>query len=463
MSRILIIDDSEDFRQLLRRYILSGYDDIDVVDYDPKDKGLPGDHFPWNNYDLVLLDYDLGLGRENGLGWMIHFSSIANMPPVIMVTAVGSTKIAVDALKSGAVDFIDKGDLTRETLKATLDDVFSLSEKQNTIIANQAIQENINEATISESNKYDNDATIAEGTLLPDLLFQEESEENNFFNLTEEADTLSTTDDQLQKFGLVVPGYKLISEIGRGGMSVVLLAKADGEDSEVVLKIMFTQGHEDPLALKRFMQEYTLISCLDHPHIVSIHERAFASDFAYIAMENFPGGDLAKKLVNGIDLETSIEYIRQMCMALVAVHNINIVHRDIKPGNILFRSDGTLAITDFGAAKNLTGDVEDITINNHIVGTPYYMSPEQAASMPLDHRSDLYSLGIMIYQMLTNERPFTATSIAQLISMHLHAPIPKLPVNLAKYQPLIDGLMAKDPDDRFQSANDVILGLDWIK
>ena len=450
MSKILVIDDSEDFRTLLRRYIVSEYEGFEVVDYVPKDKGLPGENFPWSNYDLVLLDYDLGLGRENGLGWMIHFSTIPDIPPVIMITAVGNTKIAVDALKSGAVDFIDKGDVSKETINAVIDEVLSLSEKQHTIIANQESESNINDQTISEA------------TQLPDLLFQEEDEKEDFFNLTEE-DPLSSTDDQLQKFGLVVPGYNLISEIGRGGMSVVLLAKAEGEDTEVVLKVMFTQGHEDPLALKRFMQEYTLISCLDHPHIVSIHERAFASDFAYIAMENFPGGDLAKKLIDGIDLETSIEYIRQMCMGLVAVHDLNIVHRDIKPGNILFRSDGTLAITDFGAAKNLTGDVEDITINNHIVGTPYYMSPEQAASMPIDHRSDLYSLGIMIFQMLTNERPFTATSIAQLISMHLNAPIPKLPSNLEKYQPLIDGLMAKDPDDRFQSANDVILGLDWIK
>lgn len=449
MSRILLIDDSEDFRILLRHYILSEYEDFDVIDYDPKDKGLPGESFPWKQYDLVLLDYDLGLGRENGLGWMIHFSTIADMPPVIMITAVGSTKIAVDALKSGAVDFIDKGDISAETIKATLDDVFSHSDRQNTIIANKTV-----------IREHVNDATISEATQLPELLFQED--EDDFLNLSDEADSLSTTDDQLQKFGLVVPGYELLKEIGRGGMSVVLLARPSEEDREVVLKIMFTQGHEDPLALKRFMQEYTLISCLDHPHIVAIHERAFASDFAYIAMENFPGGDLAKKLLTGIDLETAIEYIRQMCMGLVAVHDINIVHRDMKPGNILFRIDGTLAITDFGAAKNLTGDVEDITLNNHIVGTPYYMSPEQAASMPLDHRSDLYSLGIMIYQMLTNERPYTAKSIAQLISMHLHAPIPKLPDNLAKYQPLIDGLLAKDPDDRFQSANDVILGMDWI-
>ncbi len=452
MSRILIIDDSEDFRALLRRYVLSEYESFEVIDYDPKDKGLPGDTFPWKKYDLVLLDYDLGLGRENGLGWMIHFSTIPDMPPVIMITAVGSTKIAVDALKSGATDFIDKGDLSRDTFIAVIDDVISLSDKQNTIIASKKVVE-----------EYTDDATISENTMLPDLLFQDDEQEDDFVNIADAPDPLATTDDQLEKFGLVVPGYELLKEIGRGGMSVVLLARAIEDDTEVVLKIMFTQGHEDPLALKRFMQEYTLISCLDHPHIVTIYERAFASDFAYIAMENFPGGDLAKKLLTGLDLETAIEYIRQMCMGLVAVHDINIVHRDIKPGNVLFRKDGTLAITDFGAAKNLTGDVEDITINNHIVGTPYYMSPEQAASMPLDHRSDLYSLGIMIFQMLTNERPFTANSIAQLISMHLHAPIPKLPDHIAKYQPLIDGLLAKDPDDRFQTANDVILGLDWIK
>jgi eukaryotic-like serine/threonine-protein kinase len=447
LSRILLIDDSEDFRALLRTYILNEYEDFDVVDYDPKDKGLPGENFPWKQYDLILLDYDLGLGRENGLGWMIHFSSIPDIPPVIMITAVGNSKIAVKALKAGAVDFIDKGDVSVESIKDSLDEVFSLSDKQNTIIASQS----------QSIPKKEIDETILEKPPLPEYLFQEEEEVENQY------DRLSTTDDQLKKFGLVVPGYDLLKEIGRGGMSVVLLAKPIEEDKEVVLKIMFTQGHEDPLALKRFMQEYTLISCLDHPHIVSIYERAFASDFAYIAMENFPGGDLASKLTKGIDLETAIEYIRQMCMGLVAVHDLNIVHRDIKPGNILFREDGTLTITDFGAAKNLTGDVEDITINNHIVGTPYYMSPEQAASMPVNHRSDLYSLGIMIYQMLTNERPFTATSIAQLISMHLHAPIPKLPGDLAKYQPLIDGLLAKDPDERFQSANDVILGLDWIK
>lgn len=432
----------------------NAYSDIEVVEYDPVSQRLPSDDFNWDDFELVFLDYNLGLGKENGLGWMIHFNSIIGMPPVLMLTAEGNTKIAVRLLKAGAIDFIDKEDISADTIKTALDDVFSLANKRQTIISNKA-----------EFKKSVDEAVKTATSPLPDLLFQDESDvvEENFFDISGETTDFSNTEDQLEKFGIVVPGYQLLKEIARGGMSTVLLAKPMEEDNEVVLKVMFTEGHEDPIALKRFMQEYTLISCLDHPNIVCIYERAFASDFAYIAMEHFPGGDLSKKLKVGIELEAAIEYIRQMCLGLVAVHELNVVHRDIKPGNILFRADDTLTITDFGAAKNLTGDVEDITIGNHIVGTPYYMSPEQGSGMPFDHRSDLYSLGIMIFQMLTNERPYTAKSVAQLISMHLNAPIPKLPVNLAKYQPLIDGLLAKEPDERFQSAEDVIIGLEWIK
>jgi len=376
----------------------------------------------------------------------MHFESIANIPPAIMLISESNTKLAVNGLKTGAIDFIDKEDVTTEIIKATLDAVFELTEKKRTLIANQV--ESAKHADVDED-------TIEVKAPLPELLFQDENEANNL-------ERLHATGDQLNEFGFVVSGYKLLKVIGRGGMSTVLLAKPDEGDSKIVLKVMFTSGNEDPLALKRFMQEYTLISCLDHPNVVKIYERAFAADFCYIAMEYFPVGDLTKKLEASIELDVAIKYIRQICMGLIAVHNLNVVHRDIKPANILFRNDDTLTITDFGAAKNLMGDVEDITINNQIVGTPYYMSPEQGTGMTIDHRSDLYSLGILIYQMLTNERPYTAKSIAQLISMHLKAPIPKLPDHLSKYQPLIDGLLAKDPDDRFQSANDVILGLDWI-
>ena len=108
-------------------------------------------------------------------------------------------------------------------------------------------------------------------------------------------------------------------------------------------------------------------------------------------------------------------------------------------------------------------NTEDITLDNQIVGTPYYMSPEQATGMPIDHRSDLYSLGIMFYQMLTNKRPYMGRSVAELIAAHLHHPIPKLPTHLSKYQSLIEGLLGKSPDDRFSSAKEVLQNMNKIK
>ncbi len=134
----------------------------------------------------------------------------------------------------------------------------------------------------------------------------------------------------------------------------------------------------------------------------------------------------------------------------------------MKPGNILFREDDTLTITDFGVAQTISGE-PDITVDNTVIGTPYYLSPEQGAGMKTDHRTDLYSLGVIFYQMLTGERPFTATTIAQLLKAHLNEPIPQLTGNLKKYQPLLDGLLAKDPDERFLNTKDLLLGIEWIK
>lgn len=267
----------------------------------------------------------------------------------------------------------------------------------------------------------------------------------------------------MKKHGVLVPGYTVIKKIAEGGMSTLLLASHSSKKNNVVLKVIYTKENEDPLILKRFMREYALVSFIKHPNIIRIYERAFASDFAYIAMEYFPEGDLSKRIKEGLKEETSINYLNQMCEGLIALHELNIVHRDIKPGNILFKNDGTLAITDFGVAKDLTNNLEDITIDNQILGTPYYMSPEQATGMPTDHRSDLYSLGIMFYQMLAKERPYTAKSISELISAHLYKPVPKLPNKLKKYQPIIDGLLAKDINDRFQSAHDLMLGIKWVQ
>ncbi len=278
------------------------------------------------------------------------------------------------------------------------------------------------------------------------------------------SDYFLSTDAQLKKFGFSIPGYHLIRQVATGGMSTILLARPVEDDNEVVLKVMFTdEVDRDSRPLKRFMQEYVLISYLNHPHVIRIYERGFAANFAYIAMEYCPAGDLGKKLEAGINLEVAIKYIRQICAGLAAIHDINVVHCDLKPSNILFRNDVTLTVTDFGAAYNQTGETENPRTEKRIVGTPYYLSPERCKGLPFDHRSDLYNLGVIVFQMLTGKRPYTGRSIPEVISKHINAPIPILAGVLAKYQPLIDGLLAKEADERFQSANDVILGLDYIK
>lgn len=175
-----------------------------------------------------------------------------------------------------------------------------------------------------------------------------------------------------------VPGYEIMEQVGQGAMSTVYLARHE-DDKVVVLKVFFTRALDDPTILRRFMQEYTIISKLDHPNVVKIYERAFAADFAYIAMEYFSGGDLKDKMRAGIPpVDASLNYLHQMASGLSPVHHMGVVHRDLKPGNILFRQDGRLAITDFGVARMLTEQTGRLTLSNDmVIGTPYYMSPEQ--------------------------------------------------------------------------------------
>lgn len=439
VMRILIIDDTSDYRKLLRKYIESSYKEAEVTEYDPVSNGFSYNNLDISHYDLVFLDYDLGLADKDGLTYLKFLKNETNVPPIIMLTGANSTQVAVKSLKLGAIDFLLKQETNENIISAKISEAIEFTNIK------QELQPVESERTLPDiHSEADQEKPEKVYNTISDVLF------------TEEGTTPEAGDE------IIVPGYEIDREIGRGGMSTVLLARRLEDGENVVLKVLFTDGHEDPLALKRFMQEYTLISVLENRHIINIYERAFASNFAYIAMEHFPSGDLSNRIKSGINETKAVEYLKQMAIGLQAVHDINVVHRDLKPGNILFREDDSLTITDFGAAKNISGDFEDITINNMVVGTPYYMSPEQATGMKIDKRSDIYSLGVMFFQMLTGKRPFTANTISQLIYSHLHDPTPSLPEPLAKYQPLIDGMMAKDPGERFQDANDIITGLDWL-
>ncbi len=448
MLNILLIDDSSDYRALLNQLITNNYADAQIEEYDPHVDGIPEAGLNWNSYNMILLDYDLGLENENGLDWLQILKTYPNIPPIIILTSENNTNITVRALKLGAVDYLLKTDVSTNNIVSKLSGTLKMTDA--------------GEKTSPQSYGVKEDSNILDLTKAP--------AEENIFDATQapESENIFDTDEnesaeETQNACLLIPGYTIDKEIARGGMSTVLLAKRLEDGLDVVLKVLFTQGQEDPSALKRFMQEYNLISAMNHPHVIRIYERAFASEFAYIALEYLPQGDLSKRISGGISADKAMSYLRQITLGLGAIHELNIIHRDLKPGNILFHDEDTLKITDFGAAKIISNEMQDITMNNMIVGTPYYMSPEQGTGMKVDQRSDIYSLGVLFYLMLTGKKLFRANSIAKLVQAHLNDPVPKLPDHLSKYQPLIEGMLAKDPDERFQIASELIAGIDWIE
>ncbi len=262
-----------------------------------------------------------------------------------------------------------------------------------------------------------------------------------------------------------IPNHKLIKRISRTGMSSVYLAEVLSTQNQVIIKILEfdTDDQEDLRSVKRFVMEYKLLKHLNHPNIADIYGRHIKKDFSCIIMEHFQAGDLSGQISKGISTSQAINYLRQLIFGLEAVHSKNIIHRDIKPRNILLRKNNTLAISDFGIAR-VMGKSYGLTLHGMILGSPYYMSPEQINNAPeIDHRTDLYSLGAVFYEMLTGEKPFRGDSLMKIFYSHLNEPIPELPVLLQEYQPIINRLLAKQPKDRFQDTAELLQAIKPVK
>lgn len=254
-----------------------------------------------------------------------------------------------------------------------------------------------------------------------------------------------------------VKGYRLVKKLGRGGMSQVWLAER-GDGGEVALKLFDVRVHEDPRLLHRFIQEYALLAQIEHPNVARIYEQGFADEHVYIAMEYFPAGDIRAALAAGLSEAQALDWTRQVASALVPIHAHGIVHRDLKPANLMRRADGTLALIDFGVAKHLTDDLEQ-TRTGEVVGSPYYLSPEQAAGRAVSLASDVYSLGLLCYEFLTGRRAYQGETLDELVRQHQYAPLPELPPALAQYRPLMAKLCAKDPTQRLANAGAALIYL----
>jgi serine/threonine-protein kinase PpkA len=259
-----------------------------------------------------------------------------------------------------------------------------------------------------------------------------------------------------------IPGYIIKSRLGKGGMATIYLAEQISFGRIVALKVMFPHLSSDPSFAERFMREARNVARMAHRNFVPVYEVGQHDAHYYLSMEYLPEGDLKSHLRRGLALSDCVRITKEVASALNYAAQKNFVHRDIKPENILLREDLSAVVCDFGIAKE-TNDVSQMTMVGTIIGSPRYMSPEQTRATELDGRSDLYSLGIIFFEMLAGHVPFDGGSAVDIAIKHVNEPIPRLPIEMAGFQPFIDVALAKLPEDRFQTGRDMIYALEELE
>lgn len=400
MTRFLIVDADPDYRRTLRYYLEVEWPAAMISEHQPDSSGTLSATLPLDGLDALLLS--LPERREDGLRWLDELRTRRGCPPILVFAAAGDEFLAVDSLKSGAADYFPKARVTHRRLIDSI--VTAVARHGDALRANR------------------------------------------------------DPEDDWDLRG--VKNHPFIARLHASDLSCVYLAQERDSERRLAYKVLRhvpDSGGEQ--LFDRFLQEYEVVAAIDHPNVVNIYSLGVADDHVYIAMEYLSGGTLAERLSRGVTPEEALEYARQIALALAAIHDAGILHRDLKPANIMLRGDGSLALIDFGLAKQMWLEAA-ISGTGQIFGTPHYMSPEQGHAAAVDERSDIYSLGCIVYEMLSGQRPFAADTAMAVIYNHSNAPRPSLPPEVADYQPLVERMLAPKPEDRFQTMQELITWLD---
>ncbi len=396
----MIIDEEADFRTLLMHHVTTHWPDAEITSYDPSASGHLPDSFSGAGNDIILLGNRLG--EREGADVVRQFLASSIFPPLVYF---GAQAEKAEITRAGAAAFFERDRIRHDALIVRLSDLFRAGRHKGTT-----------------------------GSLF--------------------------VGDEHAGIDPLIRGYRFIRKLGATEHSSVYLAERNSDGVEVVLKVLrqIPDVNDTVGAFDRFLQEYELIADIDHPNVVRIFDLGVSDDHAHIAMEYLDAGNLKQRIARGIRAADAVDYFRQMASAIAAIHEVGILHRDLKPGNVMLRRDGSIALIDFGLAKRMRLEME-ITGSGEIFGTPYYMSPEQGHGRAIDGRSDIYSLGVMFFEMLTGRKPYTADTAMGILFKHAQAPVPLLPARYAQYQALTNLLLAKEPDNRLQSAAEI---LEWL-
>ena len=411
--RVIIISDSREYMGQIRPMVAGLMIHAEVTEYDPEDQGQPGPEFDWSVYDLLMIQ-DRLRRSERGLAWLAVFNLYAKMPPAIMIAEKVDTFISEKITEMPSTEQILREDLNEESLSNLLDKL------------------EVTQGTRSAARTLANMA---------------------FKNDTEIVRRLSGGDPEHES-----DEYKFVRLIGQGAQSRVYLAERHDDQQTLVLKVLDLDAIDDVSAVQRFAREAELIASIDSPYVIKFFDHGFTPTYGYIAVEFFTRGDLKERIEHGIEASTAALYALNIAYGLEAIHNLGIIHRDLKPGNIMFRSDDSIALADFGISKHLD-DSWNLTKTGAVIGTLSYLSPEQGLGKKIDERADIYALGMVLFEMLTGKKAFHATTPGALVYQHLYADVPLLPDEHSRYQLIIAKTLAKDPEDRFRNAAELIAAL----
>ena len=265
----------------------------------------------------------------------------------------------------------------------------------------------------------------------------------------------------LRSVDIRIPGYRILRPLGEGGMASVFLAVQESLDREVALKVMAPALSANAEFTERFLKEGRITAALNHPNLVTVFDIGSHGSVYYLAAEYIPGGTLREKIQAGLRVGEALDVACDVARGLDFAHAKGFVHRDVKPGNILFKADGVAVLADFGIAKAMDAQ-SGATMAGASIGTPDYMSPEQARAEAVDGRSDLYSLGAVLFEMIEGRPPYEAGDPFTVALMHVTQAVPELSPEHHWLQPLIDALMAKMPEHRVASGEEFVQALETL-
>ncbi|HWN37724.1 MAG TPA: protein kinase [Gammaproteobacteria bacterium] len=404
--RILILEPDNKVRSALLRYAIKGWQGAAVQSTSGTLTDALGDPERLRSFDVLLVGCDFsndGTAENATLQAIRAVAAEPRNPAVILLTAKGSEYTAVQAIKSGAFDYIPK-----------------------TLLGREQVVSAVQRAMLHRKGLLGTRGGTVTGVV---RLF----------------------------------GYDMRRCLATRDSVSVHVAFSAERAREVVLKVLHRgRGSLSRDAnFERLVKEFKLLYDINDHAVAEIYDFRVTSQYCYIAMEYFPLGHLGTKLDRKLPPRDALRYAREIARALAIIHTAGVVHRDLKPGNIMLRHDDSIALIDFGISRSTQtpNATETQGITREIAGTPYYMSPEQSAGLAADERADLYSLGVILYQMLTGEKPYLGATADEILEQHRSAALPALPPELEACQPLLNKLLAKDAAQRYGSAREALEAL----